>query len=454
LPNTVMRCHSVRLCLSLELLSVHFSVVAMLNLAIIAALIWNYHFRPSPMEVASVERMAYPLPDKPSIAVLPFDNLSGDPKQEYFTDGITEDIMTDLSKISGLFVIARNSVFIYKGRTVKIADVGRELGVRYVLEGSVRKSNARVRITAQLVDATTEGHLWAERYDRDLTDIFALQDEVTQRIVAALAVKLTKDEQKRLVRKGTGNLEAYDYILRGKDYLYRFNEESIDLARQMFKKAITLDPEYALAHSVLGKTHLMEWTFGWTEDLQSLERAFKLAQKAVALDDSLPSGHRLLGDVYLWRKQHDQSIGEFEKAIALDPNDADGFVGLGNVLSWSGRPEEAVGLVNKAILLNPKHSAWYLWCLGHAHFLMMRYEDAIAAFKRCANRNPNFLPAYFYLALSYIELGREEDARAEAEKFRRMSPYLSLETWEERLPYKDEGILERMGDRARKVGLK
>jgi TolB-like protein len=208
-----------------------------------ALTIWNYYLRPA-IEIGSVERMALPLPDKPSIAVLPFENLSGDPEQEYFSDGITEDLITDLSKISGLFVIARNSVFIYKEKAVKIAEVGRELGVRYVLEGSVRKANGRVRITAQLVDTTTEGHLWAERYDQDLKNIFALQDEVTQKIVAALAVKLTEDEQKRLDRKYTDNIESYDYYLRGLEYFNRFTKEANVQARQMHQKAIDLDPKY------------------------------------------------------------------------------------------------------------------------------------------------------------------------------------------------------------------
>ncbi len=407
-----------------------------------------------PEEAASVKKITFPLPNKPSIAVLPFDNLSGDPDQEYFSDGLTEDLITDLSKVSGLLVIARNSVFTYKGKAVKIQKVGKELGVRYVLEGSVRKAGDRVRITAQLVDATTQGHLWAERYDRDLKDIFALQDEVTRKIVRALAVKLTGNEHKHLARKYTDNLEAYDYFLRGKDHFHRLNQESTAQAREMFRKAIALDPEYALAYSLLGKTHMLEWSFGWTQDPKAVERAFELAKKAIALDEFLPSGHRLLGDAYLWKKQHGQSIGEFEKAIALDPNDADGFMGLGSVLSWSGRPEEAIGLVNKAILLNPKYPAWYLWALGHAYFLKERYEDAILAFKRSLNRNPNFLPAHFYLAISYTMLGRRKEARSEAIKFKRMSPYLSLETWKERLPYKDKEVLEQIFDSAREAGLK
>jgi len=213
--------------------------------------------------------------------------MSDDPQQEYFSDGITDDLITDLSKISGLFVIARNSVFAYKGKAVKMEQVSRELGIRYVLQGSVRKAGDRIRITAQLVDVNTGGHLWAEKYDRDLKDIFALQDEVTQKIVTALAVRLTRDEQERLVRKGTDNVEAYDYTLRGGEYFFRFTKGANAQARQMFERAISLDPEYASAHSWLGWTYWIEWSFGWGQDPQSLERAFELAQMAIALDDSL-----------------------------------------------------------------------------------------------------------------------------------------------------------------------
>ncbi|MBK5101557.1 MAG: tetratricopeptide repeat protein, partial [Desulfobacteraceae bacterium] len=363
----------------------HKAALAAVAVLVVAAgtwAIWNFYFRPLPIEPASIEKMAYPLPDKPSIAVLPFENLSGDPEQEYFSDGITEDIIIDLSKISGLFVIARHSVFTYKGKVIKIAEVGKELGVRHVLEGSVRKSNGRVRITAQLVDATTEGHLWAERYDRDLKDIFALQDEVTQKIVAALAVKLTEDEQKRLVRKYTDNMEAYDFYLQGVEYQNRYTKEANVQARQMFERAIHLDPEFSTAYGALGFTHFHEWTFGWSRDPQSLERAFELAQRTLGLDDSLPLGHHLLGKVYLWKKQYEKAIAELEKAIALSPNYADHLAGLGYILNFSGRPEEAIGLVKNAMRLNPMYPAYYLWELGHSYFLTGRYEEAIETLKR------------------------------------------------------------------------
>ncbi len=413
-----------------------------------------YHRHAVQIEPASSDKMAFPLPDKPSIAVLPFENLSNDPEQEYFSDGITEDIITDLSKISGLFVIARHSVFTYKGKVIKIAEVGKELGVRHVLEGSVRKSNGRVRITAQLVDATTEGHLWAERYDRDLKDIFALQDEVTQKIVAALAVKLTEDEQKRLVRKYTNNMEAYDFYLQGVEYQNRYTKEANVQARQMFERAIHLDPEFSTAYVALGFTHFHEWTFGWSRDPQSLERAFELAQRTLDLDDSLPLGHHLLGKVYLWKKQYEKAIAELEKAIALSPNYADHLAGLGYILNFSGRSGEAIGLVKSAMRFNPMYPAYYLWELGHSYFLTGRYEEAIETLKRVLDRNSEFMPAHVFLAASYSEIGREEEARVEAAEIERLSPWTSLEAGRQRLPYKNKAILERLFDSLRKAGLK
>jgi len=420
-----------------------------------AIVAWYYFLTPStsPTGIPFEQTRSVKLPEKPSIAVLPFTNMSGDPEQEYFSDGVTEDLITGLSKVSGLFVIARNSVFTYKGRAVKIERVGQELGVRYVLEGSVRKAGKRVRITAQLVDASTGGHLWAERYDRDLKDIFALQDEVTRKIVSALAVKLTEDEGNRIVRKGTDSLEAYDYTLRGMWYLSVITKEANDRAREMFEKATALDPSYALACSLLGRTYLVEWTFGWSQKLQSLEQAYEFAQKSVSLDDLLPWGHGLLGEVYLWKKRHDQAIAELEKATNLDPNNADMLTGLGDVLSWSGRPEEAIVLVKKAMRLNPIYPVWYLWGLGHAYFLAGRHEEAITTLKRVLNRNPNFLPAHVYLAASYVELGRWDDARLEAKIFQEMSPDLSMEGWRQRLPYKNQEVLDRLFNALRRTGL-
>lgn len=383
------------------------------------------------------------LPGKPSIAVLPFVNLSDDPEQEYFSDGITEDLITDLSKLSGLFVIARNSAFLYKGRVVTPGQVSRELGVRYILEGSVRKAGSRVRITAQLIDATTGYHLWAERYDRELQDIFAVQDEVTRKIVAALEVQLTEGERQRLRRASPKNLDAYEYFLRGLEAYAHRTQESNALARQMFERASALDPQFAAAYAWRGRAHLIEWTFQWSKDPQGPERAFALAQQAVALDEALPVAYQTLAYVHLMRKQYGQAIAEAERAVALDPNDADACVTLGEILSCAGRPQEAIGLIEKALRLDPHYPASYLFALGQAYYLTGRYEEAVAAFKRLLARNPDHLRAHFFLAVTYAELGRGEEARAEMAECARLGPPESLEHMRQRIPYQDQSLLDR-----------
>jgi adenylate cyclase len=296
---------------------------------------------------------ALPLPDTPSVAVLPFTNMSNDPEQEYFSDGMTDGLITDLSRLSGLLVIARHSVFAYKGKPVNMPAVSRELGVRYVLEGSVRRAGDQVQINAQLIDATTGYHLWAERYDRALKDIFSLQDEIMHRIVRALQIKLTKGEQDRFRLAPTENMEAYDYFLRGWEGYWYLRQKEMAEARQMLEKAVQLDPQYAGAHALLSTVYLNEFLFQWDPNPQNLERAFDLAQKAVALDDSLPLAHHALGVVYEWKKQIDQAIAELERAIALDPNYANAYAMLADTLNWAGRPTEAIGLMKKAMRLNP-----------------------------------------------------------------------------------------------------
>ena len=415
--------------------------------------IWNFYFRPPQIEPASVEKMAFPLPDKPSIAVLPFDNLSGDSDQEYIADGITENIITALSKISEIFVIASNSTFTYKGKPVKIQQVSEALGVRYVLEGSVQIADERIRITAQLIDATGGHHLWAERYDRALKDLFALQDEITMKILTALAVKLTHKAQARGFE--TENLESWGYTLRGAKYIHRFTKEANAEARQMFEKAIELDPEYASAHSLLGWTHLLEWMLGWSHDPQSLERAFELAQTALSLDNSLPEAHRLLGNIYLSKKQHEQAIVVCEKAIALNPNYADGFAALGEILNWVGRSEEALELLKRAMRLNPGYPPWYIWNLGHAYFLTGRFEMAISALRRLLERNPNWpILVRGYLVASYDELILEKEARAAAAEVLRINPKFSLEHFSKILRYKNQADREHLINAVRKAGLK
>jgi adenylate cyclase len=367
------------------------------------------------------------LPDKPSIAVLPFVNMSNDPEQEYFSDGITEDLITDLSKLSWFFVIARNSVFVYKGRTVKPAEVSRALGVRYVVEGSVRKAGDRVRITAQLIDGISGQHVWAERYERPLQEIFALQDEIIQQIVVHLNAKVWQAEVERVKRTPTDNPTAYDYLLRGFEYYSHFTKEANAQARQMTEKAIELDPQYAQAYVLLGATHFVDAAFLWSPDpRQSLEQALELGRKAATLDDSLPAAHAMLGFVYMRQKQHEQAIAEEERAIALNPNFADAYVQLGVILYSVGRVEEAAELIKKGMRLNPYYPDWYAFNLGNAYRLLGRYEEAIVAHRDALIRNPNLLLAHLGLAGIYSELGREEEARAEAAEVLKISPAFSL----------------------------
>ena len=394
-----------------------------------------------------------PLPDKPSIAVLPFTNMSGEPEQEYFSDGITEDIITDLSKISGLFVIARNSSFTYRGRAVDVEQVGHDLGVRYVLEGSVRRAQKRVRINAQLLDATTGDHVWAERYDGEMQDIFALQDQVTQQIVHALQITLTADEQTRLIRKSTDNLEAYDFALRGESYLWRTTKESVVQARHLFEQAIALDAGYAAAYAWLGWAEFFGVVMQWEQDPQASQRARELVQRAVALDDSLPVAHRLLGYIYLFEKQHERAISELEQAVALDPNDADNYAWFGNALNFVGRPQEALLLIQQAIRINPRYPFLYLFFLGHTYRTLGQTEESIAVLRRTLAHNPDFLPAYYNLLLASVELGRLEEARALATEILRLSPNFSVATMNQVLPYKDTAILERSLAAFRAAGL-
>jgi len=406
------------------------------------------------IEPASIEKMAYPLPDKPSIAVLPFVNMSDDPKQEYFSDGITENIITDLSKISAFFVISRSSTFAYKGKPVKIKQVAEELGVRYVLEGSVQKSSDKVRINAQLVDAITGHHLWAERYDRDLKDIFAVQDEITQKIVRTLRVEVTEVELERIRRIPTENLNAYESFYRGLEYFRRSSKSSNIQARQMFEKAIELDPRFSVAYVSMGHTYRREWLYRWSQDPQTMERAFELAQKAIELDDSSIFAYELLGYIYLLKdRQHEQAIAVAEKVIALDPNFAGGYGLLAEILGFAGRPEEVIGLMEKAMRLNPRYPAIYLFWLGNAHYQMGRYDEAIAALNSAVIRKPNHLPTHLFLAASYVELGQEEEARAEVAEILRISPdYRSgSKSW---APWKDQTVPKRIRAALRKAGLK
>jgi adenylate cyclase len=415
-----------------------------------------YHVLMEPrVTVAGKKEKALPLPEEPSVAVLPFANISGDPEQEYFSDGLTEEIITALSKVDKMFVIASNSTFSYKGRPVKVQQVGEELGVRYVLEGSVRKAADRLRITAQLIDALTGHHLWAERYDRDLKDIFALQDEITMRILTALRVTLTEGEQARVYDKGTENLDSFLKFLQGMHYFLRFNKDDNTLARQMFEEAVSLDPDNPGAHTTLGWTHVMDVWYGSSESPgNSMERASELAQKALALDETQDSAHSLLGHIYLMMRHYDMAIAEGERAVALNPNGADSHAHLAMTLFYEGRREEAIALFKKAIRLNPMPPNWYLTHLAFNYRLTGKNQEAITTFQKVLQRNPDDLWAQIGLAASYSVEGREKEARAEAAEVLRIDPKFSLEYFAKTLPHKNQADTQLTIDALRKAGLK
>ena len=424
-----------------------------LVLAIVVG-IWQFYMRRPSVEPASVEKMTYQLPDKPSIAVLPFDNLSGDPEQEYFSDGLTEEIIAALSSVPKLFVIARNSTFTYKGKPVKVQQVSEELGVRYVLEGSVRKAGDKIRVTAQLIDALNGHHLWARRYDRNLSDIFSLQDEITKEIITAMQIKLTEGEQVRAAAKGTDNLEAYLKCLQAKEYLLKLNPESNALGKQLAEEAIALDPEYPFAYRELSAAHMMDvWFRSSKSPKDSIAKAIELVQKAIVLDDTFAEAHGWLGFLYSMTKQYDKGIAQAEKAVALNPNSAESHYRLGKTLSLAGRWEESIPEYKKAIRLNPIPPNMYLWSLGLSYCWTGQYEEAITWGEKAIRQEPNSLLAHTVMTVINVLSGREDEARVEAAEVLRINPKFSVKKYEKRASYRKKADNERYVTALRKAGL-
>ncbi len=394
------------------------------------------------------------LPSWPSIAVLPLDNLSADPEQEYFADGLAEDLITDLSKIAGLLVIARNSTFTYKGRPVNVTQVGRELGVRYVVEGSVRKVDKRVRITAQLIDAATGTHVWADRYDRDLTDIFAVQDEVTREIAGALRLRLTPDDRRRMAARGTTNLEAYDLFLRGRELAWLHTREAGVQGSGLLQRALELDPSFAAAAAILGFQYMTDYVNRWSSDPDgSLRQARELAERAVALDPSEPQAHFALGATAIWLRRHDETIAEAERAVSLDPNLAAGHLLLGMGLHYAGRSAEAFEPLERAMRLDPLRPGDSLYFVAQAHFALGDYEQAVARLKERLVHNPTSDVTRVLLAACYGHLGRIEEAHAAWRAALRANPEYSFEHRRKILPYKCPADLERMVTGLRAAGV-
>ncbi len=394
------------------------------------------------------------LTDKPSIAVLPFINMSTDAEQEFFADGITEDITNALSKISGLFVIASHSTSAYKNRSADLRQVGRELGVRYVLDGSVRKAGQRVRITAQLIE-TDDGHqVWAARFDRDLTDVFVLQDEITSNVVIALQVRLVEGEQARMWHKSTQSLPAWECLIQGLPHFRRFIREDNRRARSLFERSVQIDPQYAAGWVWIAWTHWADARFLWVDTPSAaVDQAAELAGKATALDAQLTDCHSLLGAIHLMRREYDAAIAAGERAVALEPNGTDAAALLAMTLNWSGRPADAAELIQKAMKLSPSQSDWHRAVLAHAYRLMGRNDEAVTIYREAIAHNPNHVGPHIGLTICYADSERIDEAKAQAKALLKISPGFTLAKYENSMTYKDREHSVRSLDALRKAGL-
>jgi adenylate cyclase len=392
--------------------------------------------------------------ERASIAVLPFVNMSGDAEQEYFADGISEDIITSLSKLAQLFVIARNSSFTFKGKNVHIVEVGKNLGVCYVVEGSVRKSGTQVRITAQLIDATTGGHLWAERFDRELTDIFAVQDEVAAKIVSALSLNLAPGDLKRIASARTDNLEAYDCYLRGRALWQRSAKEPNAQARALLERAIELDPKFAIAHALLSIVHNFDYINDWSASLERSAASFLAhAQLAATLDDAEPLARTALASAYLWGRDYDKALREAYRARALDPNFPGAHIVLGVALHYSGRSEEALGCFDRVLTLDPFYPDVYMHLQAQALYQLGRFPEAAALLKRRILRNPDTDSSRMLLAAAYGQMGQSDEAREAWRGLQGVNPNYSLEHRRKVLPYKNPEDFELVVEGLRKAGV-
>ncbi len=396
-------------------------------------------------------------PDKPSIAVLAFQNMSGDPEQEYFADGITEDVITDLSKIGGLLVIARNSSFAYKGRAVDIRVVARELfGVRSVLEGSIRRAGGRVRIAAQLIDAETGGHLWAERFDRELSDIFAVQDEVTRRIVDALKIKLSPGEAARLDAVETTNTKAHDFFLLGREVLWGTtrNRETFERSTDLFEKAIGEDPSYGEPHAGLAFSQVLNWQFHWTDDWsESLEKAKRDVNLALQKSPQVAFVHYVASVVYVWKKDFDRSAAEVDVALTLNPNYAHAHNSRGIVNIWGGQPLAAVPHIEQAIRLDPLFKHQFIHFLGSAYLVAGKYEAAAALFKERIQLNPKTDLSRAFLAVALGHLGEAEEAGRVWRELMEINPKYSFAEHVGRLPFRNHADVDRLAEGLSKAGI-
>jgi TolB-like protein/class 3 adenylate cyclase len=425
-------------------------VVALILVAAVVG-IWQFYMQRPSLKPASIEKMAFPLPDKPSIAVLPFTNMSGDPEQEYFCDGITEDLITDLSKITNLFVIARNSAFTYKGRAIKLSQVAEDLGVRYILEGSVRRHDNQVRINAQLIDALTGGHLWAERYDNNMINVFELQDIVNKKIVTALAVKLTAADEGHLLSKDTLNIEAYDIFLKGMSHYRNGTIDDIKLSISYLEKSIELDPNYSKAYAALAAVYMRVYSFGGESLVSGINeykprlRAEELIQLSMKHPTSL--SFQIAAVIQIEKRMYDSAIDYAKQSIDLSPNDPESYYALAYCLAYAGKAEESLNYIDKAMRFDPYFPPNYLYVRGIAFFTAEKYREAAASFERLLIRNPDFTLAMPFLIASYSYLDKVNKAKEVVNSYSArysMEPIFLLGTFQIYTPFKESKDLDRV----------
>ena len=434
-----------------RIIAVAISVILILAIAAIA--IWQNYFHLPHVEMVATEDKELTLPVGPKIAVLPFDNMSGDPEQDYLSDGLTENIITGLSGCPKLFVIARHSSFSYKGKSVNIQQFANEMGVRYVIEGSLQRIENRLRITVQLINAASGHHMWAKKYDRDLNDIFKLQDEITIRIIRALAVELTEGDQFRTRLKRPGNIEAFIKLLKSLELYRQSNKEDNVHARKLIKESIQLDPRQPESYLILALTYIEDIWFGSESPLLSFAQASNNLKKAMALDKNNSDAYIVLSYLLIMKRDHEEAIAAAKQAIALNPSAADAYLGLGHAFFFSNKPKEAIDYLKKAIRLNPMPPSDYYLILGHCYRRLERYAEALEVYKQAVEIAPSNIYAHLGLAVLYIFMGREHDARAAASQVLRIDPNFSLNAVKKASPNLDREGEESYYWAARKAGL-
>ena len=418
---------------------------------------WIWPTTPPPTEspIESASQLAADNSSKlPSIIVLPFDNLSNDPKQEYLADGLTEDIITDLSRLSNLLVIASNTSIQYKGRQVTPQEVGVDLNVDFVLKGSIRQLGDAIRVNAQLVNAKTGFNTWAQRYDRNLTEVFAVQDEVTNSIVNALAVKMNSQERSRLAKRETDSLKAYDFFQEGQRRFQQRTPESYAEARELYQKAIGIDPNYGRAYGALALTLMYEYQMGWgTVAVETLDRALVLAKQAVSLDDTTPQTYFSLGLVYLTRKEYENAEKATIQAVKIAPNYADGYILLALIKRYLGQPEVAIEINAKGMRLNPYYSMDYLYILGSSYYMIGDYDTAVTVLEKARDRNQNHMYAKLFLSASYIRTGNIDEAEWIIAEILTLNPTASISVLDKIIPIAKDEYKNVFLEDLRKAGL-